>query len=101
MVTCKVPLQTSSAFADLNQAVMIALLNGLEHSNVMSAGHENTGYVISLMVNVDEEVLVLPHASLTVNITVVAPVEAHMSEILPKLLDHETFPHKSVAWAPP
>ena len=59
------------------------------------------GFVVSAMVNVALVVLVLPHSSLAVNITVALPVAPHPSVSAVKLFVHVTLLHASLADAPP
>ncbi len=65
------------------------------------AGVSIVGGVVSSMVNVAEDVEVLPQSSATVNITVAVPVAPQplLNEV--KLLLQETLPQSSLASAPP
>ena len=81
----------------------MALLDALPHSKVIDVGAKIVGLVVSSIVNVAEVVLVLPQASLTVNMTVALPVPPHPLLRPVKLLLHvNSLPQAaSVATAPP
>ncbi len=69
--------QLSLTLAPLNQlSIMLSLFNEA-HSNVISFGHDNTGSVVSSIVNLADVLLLLPHASVAVNTTSTNDVDPH------------------------
>jgi hypothetical protein len=82
------PLHTSPAVYEFNHVCTSAFVLSLPQSTVIFAGAEIVGTLVSSIVKLALVVFVLPHASLTVNITVVVPVKPHPSLNPLKLLLH-------------